>query len=80
MTNTAVPYANSAIAQKTQYCTQRDFDAGIHILRYINGHRKQGLIFRRAPEGQRPLRLVDILDTSLPIYFSCAVVMVRIML
>ena len=71
MTNTAVPYANSAIAQKTQYCTQRDFDAGIHILRYINGHRKQGLIFRRAPEGQRPLRLADILDMPLPIYFSC---------
>ena len=71
LTNTAIPYANSAVAQKTQYCTQRDYDAAIHILCYINGHRKQGLIFRRAPEWQRPLRLTDVLDMPISIYFSC---------
>ena len=71
LTNTAIPYANSAVAQKTQYCTQCDYDAAIHILCYINGHKKQGLIFHRAPEWQRPLRLTDVLDISIPIYFSC---------
>jgi hypothetical protein len=47
LTNTAIPYANSAIAQKTQYCTHRDYEAALHILKYVNGHRKQGLIYRR---------------------------------
>ena len=63
--------ANSAVAQKTQYCTQCDYDAAIHILCYINGHKKQGLIFHRVPEWQRPLRLTDVLDIPIPIYFSC---------
>jgi len=71
LTNTAIPYANSAVAQKTQYCTQCDYDAAIHILCYINGHKKQGLIFHRVPEWQRPLRLTDVLDIPISIYFSC---------
>jgi hypothetical protein len=33
--------------------------------------RTQALIFRRATEWQRPLRLTDVLDMPIPIYFSC---------
>jgi hypothetical protein len=71
LTNTSIPYADSAVAQQIQYCTQRDYDAGIHILCYIYGHRKQGLVFRRVPEWQKSLRLTDVLDMPIPIYFSC---------
>ena len=43
LTITAMPYAISAISQKTQHCTRRDYEAALNILQYINGHRKQGL-------------------------------------
>ena len=69
LANTAIPYAISAVSQKTQHFTKRDYEAALHILQYINGHRKQGLIFRRAPVGHRPPRLTDILHMPISIYF-----------
>ena len=69
LANTAIPYAISAVPQKTQHCTKREYETVLHILQYINGHRKQGLIFRRAPVGHRPPRLTDILRMPISIYF-----------
>jgi hypothetical protein len=71
LTNSAIPYAISAVSQKTQHCTKRDYEAALHILQYINGHRKQGLIFRRAPVAQRPHSLTDILHIPISINFCC---------
>ena len=43
LTNTGILHANSAVAQKTHYCSKRVYEAVIHILEYINGHPKQGI-------------------------------------
>jgi hypothetical protein len=71
LTNTAIPYAISAVSQKTQHCTARDYEAALHIIQYVNGHRKQGLIFRRAPPGHRASRFTDILHMPVAINFCC---------
>lgn len=37
LANTAIPYAISAVSQKTQHCTKRDYEAALHILQYLTG-------------------------------------------
>ena len=67
--NSAIPYALSALAKKTHYCTEHDYEAALNVLRYINGHSKEGLIFRRASIEHRPARLTDDLDLPISILF-----------
>jgi len=68
LTNTGILHANSAVAQKTQYCSRRDYDAVVHILEYIKGHPKQGIIFRASRNSMQPL--AQILDRPIAILFS----------
>jgi hypothetical protein len=68
LTGIAILHANSAVAQKTQYCTQRDYDSVVHVLEYINGHPKQGIIFRASRSCTGPL--TDILDRPIAMLFS----------
>ena len=68
LTGIAILHANSAVAQKTQYCTQRDYDSVVHVLEYINGHPKQGIIFRASRSCTGPL--TDILDRPIALLFS----------
>jgi hypothetical protein len=68
LTNTGILHANSAVAQKTHYCSKRVYEAVIHILEYINGHPKQGIIHRASREPYLPL--TEILDRPIAILFS----------
>ena len=61
LTNCATPFASSALARKTQYCSERDMEAILHVFEYLMSHRKQGLHFRRAPPGKKPRDVRDIL-------------------
>ena len=68
LTNTGILHANSAVTQKTHYCSKRDYEAVTHILEYINGHPKQGIIYRASREPHTPL--TEILDRPIAILFS----------
>jgi len=54
LTNCATPYASSALARKTEFCSERDMKAIMHVFEYLMSHRKEGLHFRRAPPGRIP--------------------------
>ena len=68
LTNTGILHTKSAVAQQTHYCSKRDYEAVIHILEYINGHPKQGIIHRASREPYLPL--TEILDRPIAILFS----------
>jgi hypothetical protein len=68
LTNIGILHANSAVAQKTQYCSKRDYEAVMHVLEYINGHPKQGIIFRASRTHIGPL--TEILDRPIALLFS----------
>ena len=61
-----VQHAMSVLSQKTHYCTQRDYEEAIHVLRYIFGNPDKSLIFHAAPAHQRPTSLRGVLD--MPIF------------
>jgi hypothetical protein len=62
LTNCATPYASSALARKTEFCSERDMKAVMHVFEYLMSHRKEGLHFRRAPRDRRPRDVRDILN------------------
>jgi hypothetical protein len=61
LTNCATPYASSALARKTEFCSERDMKAIMHVFEYLMSHRKEGLHFRRAPPGRIPKDVRHIL-------------------
>jgi hypothetical protein len=52
----------SVLSQKTHYCTQRDYEEAIHVLRYVFGNPDKALIFHAAPAHQQPASLRGVLD------------------
>ena len=68
LTSIGILHANSPVAQKTQYCSKRDYEAVMHVLEYINGHPKQGIIFRASRTHIGPL--TEILDRPIALLFS----------
>ena len=61
LTNCATPYTSSALARKTEFCSERDKQAVLHVFEYLVSHKKEGLHFRRAPPDRRPRDIRDIL-------------------
>jgi hypothetical protein len=61
LTSCATSFASSALARKTEYCSERDMKAILHVFEYLMSHKKQGLHFRRAPPGRIPRDVRDIL-------------------
>ena len=61
LTNCATQYASSALARKTELCSERDMKAIMHVFEYMMSHRKEGLHFRRAPPGRMPKDVRHIL-------------------
>ena len=57
-----IQHAMSALSQKTHYCSQRDYDEVLHVLRYILADPGKSLIFHRAPTNEQPASLRDVLD------------------
>ena len=61
LTNCATPYASSALARKTEFCSERDMKAVMHVFEYLMSHRKEGIHFKRAPPDRRPRDVRHIL-------------------
>ena len=57
-----IVHAMSLVSQKTHFCTQRDYDAVLHILEYLNVDPFLPLVYLRAPSGQRATDNRDILS------------------
>jgi hypothetical protein len=50
------------LSQKTHYCSQRDYEEALHVLRYILQDPDKSLIFHAAPLHERPASLRGVLD------------------
>ena len=61
LTNCGTQYASSALARKTEFCSERDMKAILHVSEYLMSHRKEGLHFRRAPSEKMPRDVRHIL-------------------
>jgi hypothetical protein len=53
MTRYDVVYPASAVAQKTSYCSDRDYAEALRILEYINPYPDQPIIFHAAPRNKQ---------------------------
>lgn len=57
-----IVHGMSMVSQKTHFCTERDYEAVIHILEYLNADPSLPLIYLRAPLHQRTTDKRNILS------------------